>query len=407
MTREWADAVESRMRALGVSNRALARACEKSESTIRRWLSGADEPRGTDVRKIAERLGDDPFTAFVKLGWLPSSASDELKLRMIDQRIRQAILRQVQVDSEPRTPLGAFVDKVASEPGWAAITSHVVRGVAHPVQFEDHVELVPTRRRGYQPSREEVNTFLDPLMSVYDAQWCDDPVDTIGDWEDGVIKVPRVLAARPSEDRSPPRAPTSVVVVGSHWTGNAKIGSLLATALGYGFVRIATATRLAYGVRATTPDRRPDRIEVASTLFRDPEGLGRQVVWSMSMDEAGDILPPAIESGDTGDRPFIVYCRPTGPLIDFSARRAAAKRLQGLTKRDHEDQRDLLDRTLARASGRVVTLDIGKAISRGSTQDQYWDEHVTVFGRLLDTVGTDWGMPATDLLVAEVVKRWQ
>lgn len=406
MTTEWAEAVQKRMRSLGISNRALATACNKSESTIRRWLSGADEPKGSDVRRIAERLDEDPLSAFIRLGWLPGAASDGLKLRMVDQRIRQAILRQVQVDAEPRTPLGAFVDKVASEPGWAAITSHVDRGVDYRVQFEDHVELLPTRKRTSRPQRDEVNEYLDPLMSVHDAHWCDDPVVIMGTWSDGVIKVPRVLAARPSEERSSPRAPASVVVVGSHWTGNAKVGSLLATALGYGFVRLTTAARLAYGVRAHTPDRRADRVEVAQTLFRDPEGVGRQVVWAMSMDEATEVLPPAIESGDSAERPFVVYCRPNDQLIDFSARRTSALQTGGPSKRDLDEQRDLLDRTIARARGRTVTVEAVRAMGRGTTQDQYWDEHVRLFSTLVDAVGTDWALDATDEVVADVVARW-
>jgi len=407
MTKEWADAVEARMRDLGISNRALARACDKSESTIRRWLSGADEPRGSDVRKIAERLRDDPHAAFVNLGWLPRRASDDLRLRMLDQQLRQALLRQVQVESEPRTPLGAFVDRVASEPGWAAITSHVVRGVTHPVQFEDHVELVPTGQLDHPPTRGEVDDFLDSLMGIYDAEWCDDPVDAIGDWPEGVIKVPRVLAARPPGDPGYAGAPPSIMVVGSHWTGNAKIASLLATVLDYGFFRMATAARLTYGVRAHTPDRRADRVEVARSLFRDPQGLGRQMVWSMSMDEAGDLVPAVIEaSGDQAPRPFIVYCRPNDPLIEFSSARAADKKIWGLTTQDHRDQRDVIDATMATLTSGAVTLNIDLAIRRGSVQDQYWDQHVQVFAELLDIVGQKWGLPPTAQVVDEVIQRW-
>ena len=407
MTKEWAEAVEARMDALGISNRALARACNKSESTIRRWLSGSDEPRGSDVRRIAERLRDDPHAAFVKLGWLPRSASDDLRLRMLDQQIRQAILRQVQVESEPRTPLGAFVDKVASEPGWAAITSHVVRGVTYPVQFEDNVELVPTRQLDHPPTRNEVNEFLDPLMGVYDAQWCDDPVDRIGEWVEGVIKVPRVLAARPPGDPDFPDAPTSVVVIGSHWTGNAKIASLLATVLDYGFFRMATAARLTHGVRAHAPDRRADRVEVARSLFRDPKGLGRQMVWTVSMDEAGDLLSAVLDPNLPDDeRPFIVYCRPNDPLVEFSAGEAKEKKLWGLTTDDHREHRAVVDAALAQIDTGVVTLNLDIAIRRGTVQDQYWDEHVTVFGKLVEAVGPAWGLPDADTAVAQAVQRW-
>lgn len=407
VTREWADAVEARMSDLGISNRALARACDKSESTIRRWLSGADEPRGSDVRKIAERLRDDPHAAFVRLGWLPRSASDDLRLRMLDQQIRQAILRQVQVDSEPRTALGAFVDRVASEPGWAAITSHVVRGVTYPVQFEDHVELVPTRQLDHPPTREEVNDFLDALMGAYDAQWCDDPVDRMGEWDQGVIKVPRVLAARPPGDPAYPAAPKSVMVVGSHWTGNAKIASLLATVLDYGFFRMATAARLAYGVRADAPDRRADRVEVARSLFRDPKGLGRQMVWTISLDEAGDLLPAVLDKAIAEeDRPYIVYCRPNDPLVEFSAAQAKAQKLWGLTTEDHRAHREVVDASLAELESGTVTIDIDKAIRRGSVQDQYWDEHVSVFAQLVDVIGPEWGLPPTARVVEAVIKRW-
>jgi len=393
------------MRALGVSNRALASACGKSESTIRRWMNGVDEPRGGDVVKIADRLGEDPLNAFIQLGWLPGTANEALKLRMIDQRLRQAILRQVQVDSEPRTPLGAFVDKVSEQPGWAAITSHVGRGAEFRVQFEDHVELVPTSKEVHPPHRDAVNEFLDPLMSVHDASWCDDAPPTLGNWPDGVIKVPRVLAAHPPGENLMPLTPPSIVVIGSHLTGNAKVGSLMATALDYGFVQLATATRLAYGVRANSPDRRADRLEVGRTLFNDPEGVGRQIVWTMNTADGAELVATAIAAGDTTIRPFVIYCRPTDPLIDATVRLRSGPR--SASRREMLEARDHMDRVLARTRANTLVIDAQQAIGRGSFQDQYWDEHVRLFGRIVDRVGADWALEETGALVTRVIDLWQ
>jgi len=71
------------------------------------------------------------------------------------------------------------------------------------------------------------------------------------------------------------------------------------------------------------------------------------------------------------------------------------------------EARDHMDRVLARTRANTLVIDAQQAIGRGSFQDQYWDEHVRLFGRIVDRVGADWALEETGALVTRVIDLWQ
>ena len=152
-----------------------------------------------------------------------------------------------------------------------------------------------------------------------------------------VICTPRFRDQRRGSGVRRGTAPRSIAVMGQHWCGHAETARFVADALDYDFAETGFVAAAVYG---SLPHDWPakgwlrDRREVARTYSLDAE-LGRSRVWSADIWEDVDALEIALGQSRL---PFVVYLRPSDPLIDYAARMRVQCEMTGLQPREEAER---------------------------------------------------------------------
>jgi transcriptional regulator with XRE-family HTH domain len=327
----WADEVRQALLEQGLTVHACARRAGISPGALQAWLSQDVEPSPRAMERLAHVLGRSHFRLVALLGWLPSELGDVATRFEATEKLKDALAeasRWVESATEVVGLSGGSVLANAvlnASDEWEVLLRQSVRGERHRTRFVTAAAFSPVGEPAsngpVDPDRTSldrgrIEQLLGDVRGQVGADWS--PPERAARWRvkrsDLVLEAPVLLASKPRGLRPNRVVPSNVVVVGIPFTGAPEVASLISTALDWSYTDLRTATRLSFGISASTADETAAETEVASRLVQEAKAGAKVTVWAWN--EVEPILRTFSEIGP--DRPLVVFIEAPDSLVEFA-----------------------------------------------------------------------------------------
>ncbi len=367
----FVDELRQHLTRRGVTSAALARALDVDEETVRNWRKGKTRPLLAQLPKIAEVLGmgagspggqGDPLYLLRRMQLLPAGPGDRelidaaYRLQKLELKLTQAMDR---AGSHGRREGAGVVVRAAMQTSrWAVAVWPAVEG---PPSCRLHVaDRIDIRRTDNEPTtNQEVwhdQALKGALRAAYAVpatrgpRWSTD--EGTSHWSISHVGSPRSpLVSLPYSGLS---SLCCFALTVDSWVND--VGSLIATALGYGLTTTRDLAMEAYGLHsgATLADHR--RAAHETRLERPPE----RRVWTHHA-PLGQPQSDPLQAGSGVWRNDVcfVWLRESDELLQRFVDR---KQLPGLTLKALQEDRDRVDALITQLPNppQVIIVDVDR-----------------------------------------------
>ena len=348
--KRWADEVRQALDEQGLSVHACARRAGISPGALQAWLNQDVEPAPRAMAKLAQVLGRSHFRLVSLLGWLPEELGDvSLQFEATD-KLRDALAeasRWVESATEVAGFSGGSILANAmlnASDDWRVTLRHSIRGTTYPTRFVTAVafsrvdEPAPERAQaGTAADRAEIQQLLRRAIVRTGATWS--RPERAAAWQverpDLVMEAPVLLAGKPRGLRPNLVLPPTVMVAGVPFTGAPEVAALLATALDWAYTDVRMATRLAYGLSASSSAGEGLEVEIARRLLDEarPDAAGGAKFMAWSVYAPGALVATMDQLG--AQLPLVVFLEAPEELLEFVEQRrgfGGARKAQNLIR---------------------------------------------------------------------------